>query len=300
MGNNNCVADGGSPHQMTITIVNRSGVDFELDPEQQCLCEAQHSGFYAVYGKFNHKPQVNLSNGGTPSIINVSGREGSAVCPQGWIRYRATKNHKAIFRISYSSVGWISLCNSSYVRGCVYCNDLGVNVCAVGDRSYEISLNSTGSHISHAGVASTTPYSLVHDRTKRLFLLFGNNMKFLHRILKEKFHFDAHSLNLKSQSYCSFIHRDFKIYFCHSNFFTKDTVRTIVDEIICKDPELWKIVYLAKSTKSHLMALSTLGLLLKFETNTLEIEDIGGSLHCNFLGSNRSSISSYHSESWRI
>lgn len=146
MGNENCIADGGCPHEMYITFVNWSGSTIELDPNENCensKCECSHYGFYAAHGKFRqgYCPSQSLNNN-TQCNIRVSGREGSAVCPEGWIRFRWVDNRSHKLWITYNAAGWTDFQNKSFVSASIYgTTAMSVTVVEEGEWAYKVTVS---------------------------------------------------------------------------------------------------------------------------------------------------------------
>jgi hypothetical protein len=125
MGNTNCVADGGTPHKMTITLSNATPYIFVLDKSARCCSKCnEHCGFSAESGKFvnGHVPPIEIKPNAS-SDIHVSGRESSAVVPDGWIQYEI---HDPLgnatlckIRVNYSGAGWSSFQNKTVVE-CIF------------------------------------------------------------------------------------------------------------------------------------------------------------------------------------
>ncbi len=141
MGNSSCVATGGAPHQVTIKVINLSGGTIELDPSRTCDCGEGHGGFNAKHGKFNGSPFASMDTG-LECIFRVSGREASAVCPEGWVQYRWRLDNNIKLRIEYNAAGWTDLQNRSFVSAAIVqsTKKYGVEVITINDWSYEIKL----------------------------------------------------------------------------------------------------------------------------------------------------------------
>ena len=122
MGNTNCVADGGTPHEMKIRLTNYTPFTFHLDDEAVCCSKCQHHrGFSAESGKFvqGHEPAQRIGPNDSMTT-HVSGRESSAVVPDGWIQYIVSdsdgRQPKCKVRINYSGAGWSSFQNKTVVE----------------------------------------------------------------------------------------------------------------------------------------------------------------------------------------
>ena len=111
MGNTNCVATGGTPHRCDIVIANNTDFPLDLDLSQGCGGEeCNHRGFQVNAGKIVHgfEPPSKI---GAHSLgrFSVSGREGSAVAPNGKVYYRNDSLNLNVV-ISWANSGWTSTC----------------------------------------------------------------------------------------------------------------------------------------------------------------------------------------------
>jgi hypothetical protein len=103
MGNELCVATGANPHSMGIYLLNNSSKLLKLSDDGPCGCSSQHRGFDAVHGKFKAEfapPQAINANGGDYKCW-VSGRDGSAVKPEGWFSYQVQGGGTLKFKYHY-------------------------------------------------------------------------------------------------------------------------------------------------------------------------------------------------------
>lgn len=85
---NNCVAGGGTPHRCDIVIANNTDLKLRLDSTQKCQRDCDHRGFQIACGKIvlGAEPPAKI---GAHQLgrFSVSGREGSAVAPEGKVFY---------------------------------------------------------------------------------------------------------------------------------------------------------------------------------------------------------------------
>lgn len=153
---NKCVASGGSPHLMTMKIINMSASSLSLS-SKLCECDERHRGFSATHGKFLREP-CSVIESSCETTVHVSGREGSAVCPAGWISYDIMGGGN--LQISYNSAGWSDLQDRKYVRADVTnCSSLTVSVVESCEGRFEITVKvrnpgSSSHQSSSAGLAA--------------------------------------------------------------------------------------------------------------------------------------------------
>ena len=135
----NCVAYGANPHSMGIILINNSSKNLILS-QSLCQCE-NHHGFSAVHGKFKpgFEPQSVLRRGCSAKFW-MSGREGSAVNPAGWISYYFEGGGK--MNIQYASAGWSDWKDEAFVRASII-DDESLIVDAIRKNiEYEMGINS--------------------------------------------------------------------------------------------------------------------------------------------------------------
>ena len=112
----NCVETGANPHSMGYYLINESSKKLTLSNEI-CIC-GSHYGFSALHGKFKEgwQPQQTIEASGE-SKCWMSGREGAAVCPVGWIHYKIEGG--GILKIEYNSAGWADLQNRAFIEASI-------------------------------------------------------------------------------------------------------------------------------------------------------------------------------------
>jgi hypothetical protein len=114
-GEQSCVETGANPHSMGYILVNRSSKDLTLCSDL-CVCQ-QHRGFNANHGKFKAGWQPGSTvRAGYQDKCWMSGRDGSAVCPEGWIRYDVAGGGRV--EIVFNSGGWSTVFSSGYGMNC--------------------------------------------------------------------------------------------------------------------------------------------------------------------------------------
>jgi hypothetical protein len=112
-GEQSCVETGGTPHSMGYILVNRSSKDLTLCSDR-CACQ-RHSGFSANHGKFVDGSQPGWRvRAGCQDKCWMSGREGAAVCPEGWIRYDVDGG--GTVEIVFNSGGWSAGMNCAAIQ----------------------------------------------------------------------------------------------------------------------------------------------------------------------------------------
>ena len=105
---NNCIAGGGTPHRCDMVIANDTDLPLRLDKTKKCRRECEHSGFQIACGKIvlGAEPPAKI---GAHQVgrFSVSGREGSAVAPEGKVFYHNQQwnLHIVISWANVSSVG---------------------------------------------------------------------------------------------------------------------------------------------------------------------------------------------------
>ena len=119
MGNQNCVADGANPHSMGIILINNSSKDLIIS-SNACKCPEQHRGFYAAHGKFRpgFEPRSVPKRGGVIQCW-MSGREGSAVNPAGWINFNYNFEGGGKMCIIYTSAGLSDGKDQAFVKASI-------------------------------------------------------------------------------------------------------------------------------------------------------------------------------------
>ena len=116
LGNDCCVAGGANPHSMGYFLINTSSKKLSLSNEPcQPYCN-RHRGFSAEHGKFKEgwEPRPSIEAGANGKCW-MSGREGSAVCPEGWVKYKIDGGGGNLL-IIYNSAGWTDLQNRAYME----------------------------------------------------------------------------------------------------------------------------------------------------------------------------------------
>lgn len=94
-----CVASGGTPNRSDIIIKNDTPHDLSLNVEEKCDCYEEHKGFMATNGKFvKGKLPPAVIKAHSMGRFSVSGREASAVAPNGKVFYYNIKeNLKVVY-----------------------------------------------------------------------------------------------------------------------------------------------------------------------------------------------------------
>ena len=151
---------------MKIKITNNTPFALILDDQAVCCSKCQrHRGFSAESGKFveGHQPSQRIGSKDS-TTTHVSGRESSAVVPDGWIQYKLLdpKGNQlpCTIKVNYTGAGWSSFQNKT----CVECLIIGTppivpgtgkrltrRVEDIGDRSYEIVFEVGGQNQVKAG-----------------------------------------------------------------------------------------------------------------------------------------------------
>lgn len=122
-------------------------------------------------------------------------------------------------------------------------------------------------------------YSLVTEEPKRVFIIVENNFVFMHRIVKEKLHIDARSLPIEEQSLTTFVRDDFRVYFCHSEYFSKEDIECIISAANTLDLNLPKFIYIASTKKTpSFMKQTSLRKLIAFGTKSWIVENVDGNV----------------------
>jgi len=85
---NNCVAAGGAPHRCDVVVANDTDIPLQLDSTRKCQRECYHAGFQVTCGKIVLGAEPPHQIGAREvARFSVSGREGSAVAPEGKVFY---------------------------------------------------------------------------------------------------------------------------------------------------------------------------------------------------------------------
>ena len=74
MGNELCVAGGGTPMQVDILVVNNTEIPLALDLDQDCQRDCHHKGWQVTISR-SHLPQVNKEMLQVAAGKIVEGRE---------------------------------------------------------------------------------------------------------------------------------------------------------------------------------------------------------------------------------
>jgi len=103
-GTQSCVQTGSNPHSMGYVLVNNSSKCLTLS-DIPCAC-GNHRGFSTTHGKFKQdfQPLLSIAPGKSDKCW-MSGREASAVNPEGWIHYNVEGGDTCV-RIQFNSSGW--------------------------------------------------------------------------------------------------------------------------------------------------------------------------------------------------
>jgi hypothetical protein len=111
-----CVETGANPHSMGFYLINESSKKLTLSNDI-CVC-GSHYGFSALHGKFKKdwQPQQTIEAGGE-SKCWMSGRDGAAVCPAGWIIYKIEGG--GTIKIEFNSAGWTDLQNRAFIQASI-------------------------------------------------------------------------------------------------------------------------------------------------------------------------------------
>ena len=93
------MASGGTPNRADIIIKNDTPHDLRLNVEEKCDCYEEHKGFMATNGKFvKGKLPPAVIKEHSMGRFSVSGREASAVAPNGKVfYYNKEENLKVVF-----------------------------------------------------------------------------------------------------------------------------------------------------------------------------------------------------------
>ena len=105
---NACVAGGGCPHKIDVVITNNTKYKLDLDQKQDCGRECKCKGFLVTSGKIVEgfePPQIIKPY--SQETFSASGREGSAVAPNGKVFYvNEEEDLKVMFE--WNNAGWTS------------------------------------------------------------------------------------------------------------------------------------------------------------------------------------------------
>ena len=87
MGNKACVAGGGTPNRIDVTVINQTDINFHLG-ESLCQRTCNHKGWAMSDGKIvaGCEPPVNLL-ANESAKFSVSGRQASLIKPHGMVTY---------------------------------------------------------------------------------------------------------------------------------------------------------------------------------------------------------------------
>eukprot|EP00092_Neocalanus_flemingeri_P002007 GFUD01002140.1.p1 GENE.GFUD01002140.1~~GFUD01002140.1.p1 ORF type:complete len:181 (-),score=31.51 GFUD01002140.1:44-586(-) len=110
---NACVAAGGTPHRADITVVNDTNFPLQLDQSVGCNRECQCKGWQVTEGKIVEgcQPPDEIP-AFSKGLFSVSGRDSSAVAPEGKVFYR-NEALKLDVTLSFTKTGWASKHNSA-------------------------------------------------------------------------------------------------------------------------------------------------------------------------------------------
>lgn len=115
MGNTACVATGGTPHKVELKIVNNTELILQLDTTQDCGRGCDHKGWQVAAGKIvaGQEPPEAIQPFSSEQF-SVSGREASAVAPNGKVFY---ENAGAELKIAlgWTCSGWTAPGGSSII-----------------------------------------------------------------------------------------------------------------------------------------------------------------------------------------
>eukprot|EP00090_Calanus_glacialis_P045558 TRINITY_DN8536_c0_g1_i1.p1 TRINITY_DN8536_c0_g1~~TRINITY_DN8536_c0_g1_i1.p1 ORF type:complete len:185 (+),score=52.98 TRINITY_DN8536_c0_g1_i1:64-618(+) len=108
MGNELCVAGGGTPMQVDILVVNNTEIPLALDLEQDCQRDCHHKGWQVAAGKIvEGREPPEIIDAFSDGKFSASGREGAQVAPNGKVYY---KNEDVNLKVAicWSCAGWTS------------------------------------------------------------------------------------------------------------------------------------------------------------------------------------------------
>jgi len=117
MGNELCVASGGTPNLLDMVVTNNTEIPLQLDTTEDCRRDCKCKGYQVAAGKIVEGRQPpDTIDPFSSGKFSVSGREATLVAPNGKVFY-ANEEVKLKVAICWSGAGPTSLAaNSATVR----------------------------------------------------------------------------------------------------------------------------------------------------------------------------------------